>query len=184
MASSDAAPDPDAPLVELLRQGDKGAFDEIVKRHQRSLKRLVERYLRDAAEAEDVVQAALLRAYERIADFRGGSAFRTWLFRIAINDALSRMRVAKAVPLDELEDVATFTRSLQTSRLVAAEVWDRVRSRLEELPTRQRLVLELRVFHDLSFDEIGVIVGSSEDAAKVNFHHAVKRLRGILSPGP
>jgi RNA polymerase sigma-70 factor (ECF subfamily) len=91
------------------------------------------------------------------------------------------MRVAKAVPLDELEDVATFTRSLQTSRLVAAEVWERVRSRLEELPARQRLVLELRVFHDLSFEEIAVIVASSEDAAKVNFHHAVKRLRGILS---
>jgi RNA polymerase sigma-70 factor (ECF subfamily) len=184
MASSPATPDPDAALIELLRQGDRGAFDEIVRRHQRSLKRLVQRYVRDAAEAEDVVQAALLRAYERIAEFRGESAFRTWLFRIAINGALSRMRVAKTVPLDELEDVATFTRSLETSRLVAAEVWERVCSRLEELPPRQRLVLELRVFHDLSFDEIAVIVESSEDAAKVNFHHAVKRLRGILSLGP
>jgi RNA polymerase sigma-70 factor, ECF subfamily len=183
MASSHATPDPDAVLIDLLRKGDKGAFDEIVKRHQRSLKRLVQRYVRDAAEAEDVVQAAFLRADERIADFRGASAFRTWLFRIAINGALSRMRVAESVPLDELADVATFTRSLQTSRLVAAEVWERVRSRLEELPARQRLVLELRVFHDLSFDEIGVIVESSEDAAKVNFHHAVKRLRGILSLG-
>jgi RNA polymerase sigma-70 factor (ECF subfamily) len=176
-------PDPDGPLVDLLRRGDRDAFDEIVKRHQRSLKKLVQRYVSDAAEAEDVVQAALLRAYERVADFRGESAFRTWLFRIAINGALSRLRVTPTVPLDELEDVAMFTRSLQTSRLVAAEVWERVRQRLDELPARQRLVLELRVFHDLSFEEIAVIVESSEDAAKVNFHHAVKRLRGILSLG-
>ncbi len=184
MPTAPAAPDPDGPLVARLRQGDRGAFDEIVRRHQGDLKRLVQRYVKDRAEAEDVVQAALLRAYEHIEGFRGDSAFRTWLFRIAINGALSRVRTAKAVQLDELADVATFTRSLQTSRLVAAEVWERVRARLESLPPRQRLVLELRVFHDLSFDEIAVIVGSSEDAAKVNFHHAVERLRGLLSLAP
>jgi RNA polymerase sigma-70 factor (ECF subfamily) len=184
MPSDRAAPDPDAPLVARLRQGDRRAFDEIVRRHRGDLKRLVERYVRDGAAAEDVVQAALLRAYQRVASYRGESAFRTWLFRIAINGALSHVRVAKDVPLDDLADVATFTRSLQTSRLVAAQVWERVRARLEELPPRQRLVLELRVFHDLSFDEIAVIVGSSEDAAKVNFHHAVERLRGILSLTP
>ena len=62
----------------------------------------------------------------------------------------------------------------------AAEVWRKVSARLEELPPRQRLVLELRVFHDLSFDEIAAVVDSSEDSAKLNYHHAVKRLRGLL----
>ena len=84
---------------------------------------------------------------------------------------------SESVPI---EDDVAFTNSLGTEKLVAAEVWRKVVTRLAELPPRQRLVVELRVFHDLSFEEIAAIVDSTEDAAKVNYHHAVKRLRSLL----
>src|SRR5262249_28458359 len=104
----------------------------------------------------------------------------TWVFRIAINAALSHLRACAPLPLDAIEDVATFTRSLQTSALVAAEVWRKVGARLDELPPKQRLLVELRPFHHLSFDEIAALCSPGEDAAKQTFPHAVKRLRGLL----
>ena len=79
-----------------------------------------------------------------------------------------------------LEDVAAFTSSLATSKLVAAEVWRKVGARLEQLPPMQRLVVELRLFHDLSFKEIAAIADSNEDAAKASYHHGVKSLRSLL----
>ena len=123
---------------------------------------------------------AFVRAFEKLSEFRGEAAFRTWLFRIAINLALNHVRGTHA-DLAPLGDVASFTTSLQTSRLVAAEVWRKVSARLDDLPPKQRLALELRIFHDLSFDEIAVIAGFSVQSAKANYHHAVKRLRGPLA---
>jgi RNA polymerase sigma-70 factor (ECF subfamily) len=76
--------------------------------------------------------------------------------------------------------VGAFTKSLQTSQLVAAEVWRKVSARLDDLPPKQRLALELRIFHDLSFEEVAEVGGFSVESAKANFHHAVKRLRGLL----
>jgi RNA polymerase sigma-70 factor, ECF subfamily len=96
-----------------------------------------------------------------------------------INLALNHLRgtPAEHTPIG---DVASFPTSLQTSQLVAAEVWRKVSARLDELPPKQRLALELRIFHDLSFEEVAVVAGFSVESAKANFHHAVKRLRGLL----
>lgn len=141
---------------------------------------LVKRYVRSDDDAHDVTQRAFVRAFERIATFRFESKFRTWLFRIAVNAALDHVRSAPPGEVVAVEDDIAFTNSLGTEKLVAAEIWRKVSGRLAELPPRQRLVLELRVFHDLSFEEIAAIVDSSEDAAKVNYHHAVKKLRALL----
>src|SRR5262249_27930042 len=146
--------------------GDRTAFDEIVRRHERGMQKLVARYVKNEEDARDVTQRAFVRAFERIASFRFESKLRTWLYRIAVNAALDHVRsapVGEAVPV---EDDIAFTNSLGTEKLVAAEIWRKVSGRLAELPPRQRLVVELRVFHDLSFEEIAAIVDSSEDAAK------------------
>lgn len=136
--------------------------------------------MKNDADAEDVAQRALLRAYEKIATFRGDASFRTWLFRIAIHLSLNHLRGRDPAEPLELHDLAAFTSALDTQRLVAAELWRKVSVRLAELPPRQRLVVELRLFHELSFKEIADVAGSSEDAAKANFHHGVKRLRDVL----
>src|SRR4051794_9009711 len=88
----------------------------------------------------------------------------------------------------ELEDLAAFTHSLETRRLVANEMWQKIEVRLDSLPPTQRLVFELRAFHDLSFDEISISPirarsTGTEASARTNYQHAVKRLRAILGGG-
>ncbi len=171
----------EAALIERFRSGDAKAFAELASRYRHGLEKIARRYVKTEEEARDVSQTALLRAYEHRASFRGDSAFSSWLFRIGINAAISHSRSERAAPPEELSDDVAFTDSLGTTRLVAAELWQKIEKHLQELPPRQRLVVELRLFHDLSFEEIGAIVDSTEDAAKVNYHHAVKKLRSVLA---
>jgi RNA polymerase sigma-70 factor (ECF subfamily) len=167
-------PDPDAALVAQFLAGNRDAFDALVRRHQAAIRRLVLRYVKSEADTKDITQIAFVRAFEKLSEFRGEATFRTWLFRIAINLALSHVRGAPA-DLAPIGDVAAFTTSLGTSRLVAAEVWRKVSLRLDDLPPKQRLALELRIFHDLSFEEVAAVAGFSVESAKTNFHYAVKR---------
>lgn len=172
-------PDPDGPLVAQFLAGDRAAFDALVRKHQSSVRKLVLRYVKSDADAKDITQVAFVRVFEKLADFRGEAAFRTWLFRIAVNLALNHIR-GRPPDLAPIDDVAAFTTSLETSQLVAAEVWRKVSARLDELPPKQRLALELRIFHDLSFEEVAAVAGFSAESAKANFHHALRRLRGLL----
>jgi RNA polymerase sigma-70 factor (ECF subfamily) len=172
-------PDQDSELLARHRAGDASAFNEIVRRHQAPLASLLRRYLRNDEDIRDVVQRCFLKAFERLELFRGEAPFRTWLFRIGVNLALNHARDQK-VDFVPLEDDAAFTSGLGTRKLVAAELWRQIESRLMELPPKQRLVLELRVFHDLSFEEVAVLAGCSEESARANFHYAVKHLRDVL----
>jgi RNA polymerase sigma-70 factor (ECF subfamily) len=179
----DERADHDRASIERFRAGDRAAFDELVLKYERPLLLLVRRYVKVEEDARDVVQRAFMRVFERLETFRFESKFRTWIYRIAVNLALDHVRRIPAGSSVPVEDDIAFTNSLGTAKLVAAELWNKVNARLADLPPKQRLVVELRVFHDLSFEEIGALVDSSEESAKVNYHHAVKRLRTLL-PGP
>jgi RNA polymerase sigma-70 factor (ECF subfamily) len=174
--------DAERALVDRCRAGDRAAFDVLARTHEARVRGLVRRYVRNDADVSDVVQRVFVRVFERIHAFRGEASFATWLCRIAINVALNHVRGDAAEGWVALEDDVAFTTCLETSKLVAAELWRKVSARLEELPPKQRMVVELRVFHDLSFEEIGDVVGCGEEAAKANYHHAVKRLRELV-PG-
>ena len=172
------APDPDAELVDRALRGEKRAFDALVTAHRDAITRLCLRYVRKPEDAEDITQRVFLNAFEKLRDFRRESTFRTWIHRIAVNLSLNQIRnAAYEAPIAELDDLPTFTNALETNRLIAAEVWNRAAARIAELPPKQRLVVELRLFHELTFSEIAVLAYCSEDSAKVNFHHGVKRLR-------
>jgi RNA polymerase sigma-70 factor (ECF subfamily) len=173
--------DEDLEAVERFQAGDASAFDDLVKKHQPHIQRLVFRYVKSEEDAKDIAQRAFVRAFERLDTFRKESSFHTWLYRIAVNLALNHIRGAPPVDPLPANDIPAFTHSLATSRLVAADVWRKVGARLEQLSPMQRLAVELRVFHELSFKEIAAIADCSEDSAKANFHHGVKSLRGILS---
>lgn len=180
MDDRERAVDPDAELVSRFRQGDRRAFDELVVARRDAILAVVRRYVKNPDDAEEVTQRAFVQAWQKLDGFRGESSFSTWLFRIAINLSLNHIRgQAKHVSV-ELDDIAAFTSSLGTEKLVASEVWTKVKARLDELPPKQRLVTELRLFHDMTFKEIAAIADCSEESAKVNFHHGVKRLRELL----
>lgn len=182
-AARDGEADPDRELVERHRAGERGAFDDLVRRHQRALWRVARRYVKNDADASDVVQAAFVRAFRSIDTFRGAATVRSWLFRITINAALNHVRDHGRERPDEIADDALTARPEGSLRLEAAEAHDRLRAAVAALPDKQRAVLELRVFDELSFREVGELADCTENAAKVNFHYAVKRLRQLLGGG-
>ena len=181
VTTTDPPTELDVALVERARGGDRRAFDELVRRHQRGLWRLVRRYLRNDADAADVVQQAFVRAYRALDRFRGEASVRTWLYRIGINLALNHVRDhAREQPAEIAPDALTVAASAPGA-LLAAERDGLLRAAVAELPPKQRLVLELRVFDDLPFREVAALAECTENAAKVSFHHAVKRLRQVLA---
>lgn len=172
--------DPDLELAERFRGGDRAAFDLLVRRHQKGVWRLVRRYVKSDADAADVTQLAFVRAFRGFAAFRGTASVRSWLYRIAINCALSWLRDHRRERPTELAEDALTDANPAPSQISASDDRAWLRQAIDQLPPKQRLVLELRVFDDLSFREVAELADCSENTAKVNFHYAVKRLRDIL----
>jgi len=174
------AADPDRELAERFRDGDRAAFDLLVRRHQKGMWRLVRRYVKSDADAADVTQLAFLRAFRGLSGFRGTATVRSWLYRIAINCALSWLRDHRREQPAEIGEDALTDDNPAPALLAAGDDRARLRAAIAQLPPKQKLVLELRVFDDLSFKEVADLADCSENTAKVNFHYAVKRLRDIL----
>jgi RNA polymerase sigma-70 factor, ECF subfamily len=172
--------DPDRELAERFREGERAAFDLIVRRHQKGMWRLVRRYVKRDADAADVTQLAFVRAFRGLATFRGTATVRSWLYRIAINCALSWLRDHRREQPTELAEDALTDDNPAPAQISAQDDRAWLRTAIEQLPPKQKLVLELRVFDDLSFKEVAELADCSENTAKVNFHYAVKRLRDIL----
>ena len=180
-ASDAAALDPDRDVLERHRAGERGAFDELVRRHQRALWRVARRYVKNDADASDVVQQAFVRAFRAVDAFRGAATVRSWLFRITINAALNHLRDHGRERPDEIAEDALTTTATGSHNIEAAQDKDKLRAAVAALPDKQRMVLELRVFDDLSFREVAELAACTENAAKVNFHYAVKRLRQLMA---
>jgi RNA polymerase sigma-70 factor (ECF subfamily) len=183
MAEADDTPDEE--LVKRAQVGDRAALDRLVRRHQRALFALCLRYVRDADEAADLVQRSFVRAMGKLAELRDAGVFRSWILRIGAHLALNHIRDHARFVADDGDIEAGFSdeRALSASdRLEAAEASSALRAAVHELPTKQRMTLELRIYEDLPFRDIGAALGISEGAAKVNFHYAVRKLRAAFSP--
>ncbi|MEZ4398870.1 MAG: sigma-70 family RNA polymerase sigma factor [Kofleriaceae bacterium] len=176
--------DLDRALVTRAQGGDREAFEQLVRRHQRGVWHLARRYLRADADASDVTQLAFVRAYRALDGFRGDASVRSWLYRIAINLALNHLRDRAREQPAEIADDALVTGATGTSRLEDAERAAALRAAIAALPPRQKQVLELRIHDELSFREVAAVCDCTENAAKVNFHLAVKRLRTLLGTDP
>jgi RNA polymerase sigma-70 factor (ECF subfamily) len=157
--------DIDQQLVERVQRGDKGAFDLLVSKYQRKILRLLSRLIRDQAEVEDVAQEAFIKAYRALPNFRGDSAFYTWLYRIAINTAknhlVSQGRRAPTTTEVDIEEAETFDdgehlRDLNTpdSMLLTKQVGEAVNRAIDQLPEDLRTAIVLREIEGLSYEEI------------------------------
>ena len=172
--------DPDRDLAERFRTGDRSAFDTLVRRHQKGVWRVVRRYVRRDADAADITQQVFVRAFKGLATFRGAATVRSWLYRIAINCSLSWIRDHRREISTEIAEDALTVMAAAPARIANDQDGKRLRAAIELLPPKQRIVLELRVFDDLSFKEVAELADCSENTAKVSFHYAVKKLREIL----
>jgi len=178
---------PDEDLVRRSQRGDRDALELLVRRHQRSLFALCQRYVGSPDEAADLVQRAFIRVMAKLGELRDPSVFRGWLLRIGAHLALNHIRDhARFVSDDEEAERAVAPGHAETTlaidRLEAAESAAALRGAIAELPTKQRMTVELRLYEDLPFRDIAEALGISEGAAKVNFHYAVRRLRVLLTP--
>lgn len=170
----------DAELVRRWRAGDGRAATALVGRHAAALARFVAAAgERDAA--DEVVQDTFVRAFGAIDSFRGESAFRTWLFTIARRLVLDRRRSERrsrvAAPVSEGDAVTQFD-ALDT--MVAEESLARVRRAVDALSPKQREVFTLRVEQGLSYRDIAALVGSTEGAARVHYHNAMRAVKEFL----
>jgi RNA polymerase sigma-70 factor (ECF subfamily) len=171
----------EAALVEASLAGRPGAFDLIVERHRRSVYQLCYRFVGNHEDASDLAQDVFLRAFRGLKSFRGHASLATWLYRIAVNVCLNRVsaRRPELEAVDPQQHVDTRSESA-SERLLRRERAARVRAAIAELPRKQRATLILRMYHELSHQEIAAILGSSVGAVKANFFHALGNLKRLL----
>jgi RNA polymerase sigma-70 factor (ECF subfamily) len=172
----------DVQLVAACRDGHSGAFDIIVERHRRSVYQLCHRFVGNHEDASDLSQEVFLRAYRGLGSFRGGSSLATWLYRIGVNACLNRVSAKKPITedLDARQHVDTRSES-PSERVLREERGARVREAITQLPPKQRATLVLRMYQELSHEEIAVVLGSSVGAVKANFFHALGNLKKLLA---
>src|SRR2546429_7033761 len=170
----------DAVLIAAWQGGDEQAAAELVRRHARALARFLPAAGAPEADLDDLVQEAFIRAFRAVARRRRQCHFRTSLLTIGGNvlkDAARRLQQVRVVPLD---DELRSRDGDPHETAVAGEVEGRMREMLERLPHMQRGAVFLRAPQGLEYEEIAAALGTSPGAARVHYHHAVRRLKESL----
>jgi RNA polymerase sigma-70 factor, ECF subfamily len=173
-----------ARLVDAARDGEREAFDELVRRTYVDTYTLALRLTGHEEDARDVVQEAYLRAWKGLRRYRGDAQFSTWLYRITANTAFTNVQKRRRHRTARLEDVAepADTRAEASPELVAesGEGLTELAEAVERLPDGLREVLVLKDVYGLSHEAIAEETGISVSAAKVRLHRGRKRLRDLL----
>ncbi|WP_454764469.1 RNA polymerase sigma factor RpoE [Cupriavidus campinensis] len=180
-------------LVERVQQGDKRAFELLVAKYHRKIIRLISRLVRDPAEVEDVAQDAFIKAYRALPQFRGDSAFYTWLYRIAVNTAknylATQARRPEASSDIDAEEAETFAdgeqlRDINTpeSMLHTRQVAETVNRAMEALPEELRTAITLREIEGLSYEEIAEAMGCPIGTVRSRIFRAREAIAEKLRP--
>jgi RNA polymerase sigma-70 factor (ECF subfamily) len=181
----------DRTLVERCRGGDVAAFEPLVEKYRQRVWRLAYNVLRDHEEAWDVAQEAFIRAWQALPNFRGQSAFYTWLFRIVMNVAADRARQRAArgrafgterVPEEEWERVIADEGVTPDERAARVEERERITKALATLSADHRTIIMLSDLEGLSYREIAEVLGIPMGTVMSRLHNARKRLRDVLGP--
>jgi RNA polymerase sigma-70 factor (ECF subfamily) len=178
----------DQDLVRRAQAGDMAAFEELVRRHQRGLYSYLYRMCRNTSDAEEMAQAAMIKAWEKLAGFRGASSFKTWLYRIGTNLCFNLRTRRK--PTEELVETMAAPDSARPEQVLQQKVREEVVQRaLARLPADQRAALVLSVYQDMSYREIAETMGKTMRAvdsllfrAKTNVRKALAedRAKGVI----
>ncbi len=169
----------DMQLVEDVRNGQRSSFSELVKRHQRGLLRLSMRFMKDMDVAQDVVQEAFIKAYEKLNLFEGRASFKSWLYQITVNTARNKLRENR-YDFSNIDDVHLSVSAVAETALVHAAVSEIIQTQVDKLPFKQKTALVLRVYEDMSFAEIAEVMECPYDTAKANYRHALMKLKEVF----
>jgi len=189
----------DLSLVRRVQSGDKGAFDALVRKYQHKLVKLVMRYVRNPAEAEDIAQEAFIKAYRALPQFRGDSAFYTWLYRIAINTAKNAIVSRDRSPIEynidrndateESYDMQGRMKDSETPEglVLTDEIRRTVNAAIEALPEDLKTAIVLRELDGLSYEEIAAAMDCPVGTVRSRIFRAReaidRRLRDVFEGG-
>jgi RNA polymerase sigma-70 factor, ECF subfamily len=182
----------DEDLVLRVQQGDKSAFDLLVIKYQHKIIQLVNRYVKDPSEAQDVAQEAFIKAYRALSNFRGDSAFYTWLYRIAINTAknylVSRSRRSSDYQVD-IQDAEALENTPQLQGmetperlLLNEEIIDTIKTAIDKLPEEMRTAIILREFEGMSYEEIAEAMDCPVGTVRSRIFRAREAIDNKLNP--
>ena len=169
----------DNELIQKFQNGDEKAFDQLVRNNLNYVFGFFMKVTRDEMSAEDLTQDVFMKLYKNLKNFRHDSNFSTYLYRInsnTINSWITRNKWKNLLHLDQAPDKGEYDIKNETE-WSKEELWNEI----SILPNKQRRVMILRITDSLSYSEISKITGMSEGAAKVNFHHGLKKLKEVLS---
>jgi RNA polymerase sigma-70 factor (ECF subfamily) len=189
----------DLALVERVRRGDRHAFDLLVIKYQRKIMRLLSRMIHDPADIEDVAQEAFVKAYRALPQFRGDSAFYTWLYRIAINTArnwqAANFRRPTTVSVLENDEGETFDQidglsdqSTPESMMASRQIAQTVNEAIEALPEDLRTAIVLREIEGMSYEDIASTMQCPIGTVRSRIFRAreaiASRLRPVMEQDP
>jgi len=184
--------DIDMALVERVQRGDKSAYDLLVLKYQHKIGHLVSRYVHDSHESQDVTQEAFIKAYRGLKNFRGDSAFYTWLYRIAINTAKNHLVTMSrkisdtgidAADAEQFDSGSALRENATPDRVMATEEIARVvQSSIEALPEDLRAAITLREFEGLSYEEIAVAMDCPIGTVRSRIFRAREAIDNNLEP--
>lgn len=187
--------DVDQLLVERVQRGEQGAFDLLVRKYQHRILAVISRYINDYAEAQDVAQDTFIRAYRALGNFRGDSAFYTWVYKIAVNTAKNHLVAqGRRPPTDDVavDDAMHFTadsqlkdRATPENELLRQEIERNVTIAVDELPEELRMAITLREVDGLSYEEIAETMNCPIGTVRSRIFRAReaidRRIRPLLS---
>ncbi len=184
--------DSDTRLVELVQRGDRTAFNVLVLKYQHKVMKLVMRYVRNQAEAEDITQEAFIKAYRALPSFRGESAFYTWLYRIAINTAKNSLMSGRKRLVDydlDLQDPDDYTSQVLLKHsdtperlLLTDEIRQTVQEAMQSLPEDLQEAITLRELDGLSYEEIAEVMECPVGTVRSRIFRAREAIDNKLRP--
>lgn len=182
----------DAMLVEMCQKGDRAAFNLLVQKYQHRVLKLVMRYVRDQAEAEDIAQEAFIKAYRALPSFRGDSAFYTWLYRIAANTAKNVLSSSRRKLVDydlDLQDPEDYAAQVllkdgdtPEGMLLTEEIRQTVTEAMSALPDDLREAITLRELEGLSYEEIAEVMECPVGTVRSRIFRAREAIDKKLAP--
>ncbi len=174
----------DQELVRRTLTGNLAAYEELVLRYQQTVFGVVYRFLQTKEEAEDITQESFIKCYQKLDKFDQGKPFAPWIYRIASNTALSRLRWLKRRPFltvgEDILQLADNETADPATTLLVEEEKDEIAQCLSQLKPLDRLVIILRYYEELSYDEMAYILKTRRNTIEVRLYRARKKLRDLL----
>lgn len=172
----------DETLIEQFLLGSEDAFEFLMQRYEKRIFSFVNAMVNNIEDAKDITQRTFIMTFRKIRNLKEKGQFKNWLYKIALNQTRDFLRTRREeTDIDPLD--TPNTSPLQEELLISSDLINKAKSLINSLPDKQREVLVLRIFHEMSFQEIAGLTGTKPETLRANFHFGMKSLRKMLREG-